>query len=215
MEEVAIFPIPNCVTFPGQVVSLHVFEPRYRTMVQDCLAEERPLAVCGVKRLLEKTDKKLTTENIFSTNLSLFEPVPVVTYGDTELIEQLADGRFLIEVSMRERARIKTFLELEPYYIAKVDPIYDEEIEPSAHQSVLRAEMASKFETLWNSARKDEAPLPFDVDALTFGQLSFHILGFLQTDPVLAQLLLEETNPEKRASILLDILSSMEMRIAS
>ena len=44
--EIAIFPIPNCVTFPGQIVSLHVFEPRYREMVEDCVKESRMLAVC-------------------------------------------------------------------------------------------------------------------------------------------------------------------------
>jgi Lon protease-like protein len=216
MAEVAIFPIPNCVTFPGQVVSLHVFEPRYRTMVEECLAESRALAVCGVKRLLEKTkEKRLTLENVFSTNLSIFEPVPVVTYGDVELIERLQDGRLLIEVKMTKRARIKTFFEVEPYYIADAEDLEDEDIPPSAHQSLLRAEIAAKFEALWNSAKRDNIPMPIPLDLLSFGQLSFQILGFLQIDPVLAQLLLEETNPEKRASILLDILCSMETRMAS
>ena len=28
--EVALFPIPNVVAFPGVVLPLHVFEPRYR-----------------------------------------------------------------------------------------------------------------------------------------------------------------------------------------
>lgn len=214
--EIAIFPIPNCVTFPGQVVSLHVFEPRYRTMVEECLEEKRPLAVCGVKRLLEKSkEKKLTLQNVFSTNLSIFEPVPVVAYGEVQLTERLPDGRLLIEVKMEKRARIKTFLEMEPYYIAQAENLEDEELPPSAHQAVLRAEIAAKFEALWNSTKRDDMPLPVPLDLLSFGNLSFLILGFLQTDPVLAQLLLEETNPEKRASLLLDILRSMETRMAS
>jgi Lon protease-like protein len=169
-----------------------------------------------VKRLLEKTkEKRLTLENVFSTNLSIFEPVPVVTYGEVELIERLQDGRLLIEVKMAKRARIKTFLEVEPYYIAEAEELEDEEMPPSAHQSVLRAEIAAKFEALWNSAKRDNIPMPIPLDMLTFGNLSFQILGFLQTDPVLAQLMLEETNPEKRASVLLDILCSMETRMAS
>ena len=35
IEEVALFPIPDLVAFPGTVIPLHVFEPRYRKMVHD------------------------------------------------------------------------------------------------------------------------------------------------------------------------------------
>ena len=37
VEEVALFPIPDLVAFPGTVIPLHVFEPRYRKMVHDCV----------------------------------------------------------------------------------------------------------------------------------------------------------------------------------
>lgn len=214
--EIALFPIPNCVTFPGQTVSLHVFEPRYREMVEDCLRENRPLAVCGVKRLLERAkEKKLSPEKILRTNLSTFEPVPVVSYGKVEIIDRLEDGRLLIEVAMERRAKIETFLEMEPYYIAEVKPLDDDSMPPSATQALLRAEIGAKFEALWNNVKKDDAPVPIPLDSLSFSQLSYQVLGFLQTDPVLAQILLEETNPERRASILLDILCSLENRVAS
>jgi len=215
-REIALFPIPNCVTFPGQTVSLHVFEPRYRAMIEDCVRESRPMAVCGVKRLLEKSrEKKLSPEKALTTNLSTFEPVPVVTFGTVEIVDRMEDGRLLIEVEMERRARIITFVELEPYYLAKVMPLDDEEVPPSATQALLRAEIAARFETLWNMVKRDNLPVPIPLDSLSFGQLSYQVLGFLQTDPVLAQILLEETNPEKRASILLDILCSLETRAAS
>jgi Lon protease-like protein len=211
--EIAIFPIPNCVTFPGQMVSLHVFEPRYREMVEDCVKESRMLAVCGVKRLLEKhREKKLTAEKALQSNLNTFEPVRVVSFGQVEILDRLPDGRLLIEVEMEKRGRIESFVELEPYYIAEVSPLEDEARDPSATQALLRAEIGARFEALWNNVKKDNAPLPIPLDSLSFGQISFQVLGFLQTDPVLAQILLEETNPEKRASILLDILCSLETR---
>ncbi len=37
------FPLPRCVMLPGCVVPLHLFEPRYRAMVADCLASRRPV----------------------------------------------------------------------------------------------------------------------------------------------------------------------------
>ena len=41
-EELAslpVFPLPRVVLFPGAVLPLHLFEPRYRDMMRDCVAE--------------------------------------------------------------------------------------------------------------------------------------------------------------------------------
>ena len=47
--EIPIFPLPNVVFFPHTLLPLHVFEPRYRQMLADCLAGERRLAVVLLK----------------------------------------------------------------------------------------------------------------------------------------------------------------------
>jgi Lon protease-like protein len=41
MVELAMFPL-GTVLLPGGVLPLHVFEPRYRTLVRDCLAQDDP-----------------------------------------------------------------------------------------------------------------------------------------------------------------------------
>jgi len=43
--EIPIFPLPNVVFFPHTLLPLHIFEPRYRQMLADCLAGDRRLAV--------------------------------------------------------------------------------------------------------------------------------------------------------------------------
>ncbi|MFQ5848200.1 MAG: LON peptidase substrate-binding domain-containing protein [Candidatus Methylomirabilales bacterium] len=43
--EIAIFPLPNVVFFPHTLLPLHIFEPRYRQMLADCLAGERRLGM--------------------------------------------------------------------------------------------------------------------------------------------------------------------------
>jgi ATP-dependent Lon protease len=40
-----IFPLPHTVLFPGALLPLHVFEPRYRAMMRDALESHRALAV--------------------------------------------------------------------------------------------------------------------------------------------------------------------------
>ena len=37
LSSIPIFPLPEVVLFPGGQLPLHVFEPRYRTMLEDCL----------------------------------------------------------------------------------------------------------------------------------------------------------------------------------
>ena len=36
MREIALFPL-NMVAFPGEAVNLHIFEPRYKALIGDCL----------------------------------------------------------------------------------------------------------------------------------------------------------------------------------
>ncbi|MDQ3032999.1 MAG: LON peptidase substrate-binding domain-containing protein [Myxococcota bacterium] len=37
LEAIAVFPLPRVVLLPGGVLPLHLFEPRYRAMMQDCI----------------------------------------------------------------------------------------------------------------------------------------------------------------------------------
>jgi Lon protease-like protein len=38
LSALPLFPLPNLVLFPGTTLALHVFEPRYREMMADCLS---------------------------------------------------------------------------------------------------------------------------------------------------------------------------------
>jgi len=41
LSAIALFPLPRVVLLPGATMPLHVFEPRYRTMIADCMSEPR------------------------------------------------------------------------------------------------------------------------------------------------------------------------------
>ena len=47
LERVALFPL-NIVLFPGGLLPLRIFEPRYLRMVSECLREQRPFAVAAI-----------------------------------------------------------------------------------------------------------------------------------------------------------------------
>ena len=48
LDALPLFPLPQVVLFPEAVLPLHVFEPRYRTMLRDCLARHGALAVVQI-----------------------------------------------------------------------------------------------------------------------------------------------------------------------
>lgn len=47
VERVALFPL-HVVLFPGGLLPLRIFEPRYLRMVSECLREDRPFAVAAI-----------------------------------------------------------------------------------------------------------------------------------------------------------------------
>lgn len=47
---VAVFPLPKLVMFPGTLLPLHIFEPRYRDMLRDCLeSDDKLLALAQLR----------------------------------------------------------------------------------------------------------------------------------------------------------------------
>jgi Lon protease-like protein len=82
---VPIFPLPGAFLFPHQVMPLHVFEPRYRQLVEDLLD--------GPGRLVIGT--QLATQPDGSGTPDLLD---VAGLGEILRHQRLADGRFQILV---------------------------------------------------------------------------------------------------------------------
>ena len=51
---IPIFPL-NIVIYPGETLNLHIFEPRYKQLVKECMAEKKPFGIPSVnnKQLAE------------------------------------------------------------------------------------------------------------------------------------------------------------------
>ncbi len=52
MFELPLFPL-NSVLFPGMPIHLHIFEERYKSMIQRCIAEDKPFGVVLIAEGLE------------------------------------------------------------------------------------------------------------------------------------------------------------------
>jgi len=90
-----LFPLPDVVFFPETVLPLHVFEPRYRKMVADCLAGDRWMAVVALRPGWERD---------YEGRPPVYD---VAAAGEILQAEALPDGRFNILLDGRFRVRIE------------------------------------------------------------------------------------------------------------
>jgi Lon protease-like protein len=102
-----MFPL-GTVLFPGGVLPLHVFEPRYRQLVQDCLAADAPeFGVVLIERGSEVGGGDIRS--------------PVGVVARMVEVAELEDGRYAIVTVGTRRVRVRTWLEDDPYPRAEVE----------------------------------------------------------------------------------------------
>ena len=49
LERIPVFPLPGVCLFPGTLLPLHVFEPRYVQMLEHCMQSDRAIAIASVE----------------------------------------------------------------------------------------------------------------------------------------------------------------------
>lgn len=86
---VSIFPLPGAILFPGLQLPLHIFEPRYRALVQDALARDRRIGMIQPQRADDAAP--------------LFAVGCVGRIGEVEALE---DGRFNLILEGEARFRV-------------------------------------------------------------------------------------------------------------
>jgi uncharacterized protein len=111
VPELAMFPL-GTVLFPHMVLPLHVFEPRYRALMEAVLAGEREFGVVLISRGHEVGGGDLRTD--------------VGTLARVVQAEQLDDGRWLAITVGTRRFRVERWLPDDPYPRAEVVLLDDE-----------------------------------------------------------------------------------------
>lgn len=127
MTEVALFPIPNLISFPGTLIPLHVFEPRYRTMIKESVKLGRLVGVAHTKKVLSKVNDTQTLGEKLNKNQDTYEPQSVFSAGLCEIKDVTADGRMMVEVKMSGRYKFKETVQNLPYQTVLCDLYEDEE----------------------------------------------------------------------------------------
>lgn len=157
---VPVFPLPNVVLFPYVALPLHVFEERYRRMVEDALEEERLIAMALLRPGWEADDDRTPAIH------------EMVCLGRITAEERLSTGEYNIIVTGIHRAVVVDELQTDlPYRLGKLELYRDFYAdEPVTNRDLRNHELLLNFRRLFPKSRADslfsqvlEADLPLGV----------------------------------------------------
>jgi uncharacterized protein len=103
-----LFPLPNVVLFPKAILPLHIFEPRYRTMMADALQGGQTLCMALLQPGWEADYHGSPAVR------------PVACVGRVVQHQRLDDGRYNIALHGEAKVAIEGFTQEEPYRIARI-----------------------------------------------------------------------------------------------
>jgi len=118
MIELPLFPL-NTVLFPGMPLGLHIFEDRYKLMIDKCIQERRPFGVVLIKSGTEALGP-------------VAEPHPVGCIAYVTQVQRLEQGRLNIGAMGHERFQILELDDSLPYLVGQVEKYPLDEGEPEA-----------------------------------------------------------------------------------
>lgn len=103
-----LFPLPNVVLFPKAILPLHIFEPRYRTMMDDALRGGQTICMALLKPGWEPDYQGSP------------EVYPVACVGRVVQHHRLDDGRYNIALHGEAKVALEGQERAEPYRIVRV-----------------------------------------------------------------------------------------------
>lgn len=105
-REIPLFPL-NTVLFPGAKLPLHIFEDRYKLMLQRCMEGDGQFGIVLIRKGKEVG--------------GLAEPFEVGTIARIIHVDPLPDGQMKILVRGEQRFRIVELVQEEPYPVGRVE----------------------------------------------------------------------------------------------
>jgi uncharacterized protein len=188
---IPLFPLPNVVLFPNVFLPLHIFEPRYRTMVGDALAGDR---IVGMTLLCPGY------ETDYEGRPAVY---PVGCAGVITHAEPLPDGRYNIVLRGLEKFRILDEDTSRSYRLASVEPL--PEVATDDDKSLLRRQRL-RLEALLVAAVERAGSDPKFPPSVSDEDLVNALAQYMAFAPVERQALLERESIVARCRGLIELL---------
>jgi Lon protease-like protein len=189
-----LFPLPNLVLYPHVMQPLHIFEERYREMVEDALAGDKLIAMAVLKPGWEQDYESRPPVS------------PYACLGKIVAHHRLDDGRYNLLLLGVQRVRIEHELDpLRSFRQAQVE-LLDDEYEFTSIADNL--DLQQKLVEAFRNNLPCECETPEQLEKLMTGELPLGLLTDLAAyalplDTAVKQELLAECRVNTRAQILL------------
>ena len=188
-NKLPVFPL-GLVVLPGTIQTLQIFEPRYLSMVKDCMNSESGFVIT------------LSNENVSGESF-----MSQGTFVDIIDFNQLPNGLLGITVKGREKVSIKSIEQVESgLHYASISPIAEPIVDDQA--------VLAKFPDLINVlSQLKEHPqvklLPLEIDMLSAESVSYQLAGLIPISPMQKQTLLEAFDSKQRMNILAKLVNKI------
>ncbi len=185
-KRLSIFPLPGAILFPGLQLPLHIFEPRYQSLVGDALVRDRQIAMIQPQRPVD--------------GAPLYTVGCVGRIGE---IEAMDDGRY--NLILEGQSRFKLIRELD---VATAFRQVEGELIEDDENDVLSAIERAGFE---QEARRFADRQGYSVDWDSVERLDdFSLINGVSQiapfDPASKQALLEAENIHARCELLIQLM---------
>jgi len=199
MAVTAMFPLGS-VLLPGGVLPLHVFEPRYRQMVIDVLAQD------GTP---EFGQALITHGGEAGGGDARAE---VGTIAQMLQVDALDEGRYSMVTVGTRRIRVNAWLPDDPYPLADVDDWPDEDPDPPNLELDVAASHARIRAVLALAAEAGDVPLDLTESEISDDPLvaTYHLAALAPIGPADRYRLLTAPGPGARLDVLDEVLDDVE-----
>lgn len=179
-ELLPIFPL-EAVLFPGALMPLHIFEPRYRLLIRRCIERQRPFGIVLIRNGSEVGAGA--------------EPYGVGTEAKIVAESPLPDGRSYIVTRGERRFAVESLIaDVEPYLVAQVRYLDETDGDRALDRASVAREALGAYllavVAVTDDARGERA-LADDLRDAAPGDLAYRIAGSLAVDAPQQQALLE------------------------
>jgi Lon protease-like protein len=176
-----LFPL-DAVLFPGTPLPLHIFEPRYKEMISECLDGKRPFGVVRAK------DEKVAEIGCTAEIVTVTKKYP--------------DGRMDIVTQGRERFEVMNVNQERSFLQAEVLYLQDEPGSATAEEVAQAVKLHNEIIMLAGAT-------PGKSSDIQRTQLSFHLVGSLPLDLDFKQNLLGMKSEAERVQAVVSYLEAI------
>jgi Lon protease-like protein len=186
LADIPLFPL-NVVLMPGTPLPLHIFEERYKQMINECLDSETEFGMV-------LADESGTRQVGCTARI-------------VELVQRYDDGRMVVLVEGSRRFKLNNVLSGKPYYVGDIEYFEDG---PEEDITALAEDCVALLERVVEAAT--EGSVDVEIES-PYRNLSFSIAGRIEFDLETRQQILELPTEKERLTKVKELLTEAAERL--